>query len=138
MQKVMKEKNALAERLKNAEAARKKFDEELKRYATETVTREELRQSLEDEVRRLTQTVGQTEGEKREKEEQVARCEAYIDGMEAKLQACQVFHLPFIVFTRVTVDYTYPIFNEKLSYSHIFLVNMQCLLILIMVKKFQI
>ena len=76
--------------MKNAEAARKRFDEELKRFATETVTREEIRQSLEDEVRRLTQTVGQTEGEKREKEEQVARCEAYIDGMESKLQACQV------------------------------------------------
>lgn len=90
-QRVMKEKNALAERLKSAEAARKRFDEELKRFATENVTREEIRQSLEDEVRRLTQTVGQTEGEKREKEEQVARCEAYIDGMESKLQACQVF-----------------------------------------------
>ena len=94
-QKVVKEKNALAERLKSAEAARKRFDEELKRYATENVTREEIRQSLEDEVRRLTQTVGQTEGEKREKEEQVARCEAYIDGMESKLQACQV---PFSSF----------------------------------------
>ncbi|KAG1363216.1 Ubiquitin carboxyl-terminal hydrolase 13 [Cocos nucifera] len=91
LKRVMKEKNALAERLKNAEAARKRFDEELKRYATETVTREEVRQSLEDEVRRLTKTVGQTEGEKREKEEQVARCEAYIDGMEAKLQACQQY-----------------------------------------------
>lgn len=90
VQKVVKEKNALAERLKNAEAARKRFDEELKRFATENVTREEIRQSLEDEVRRLTQTVGQTEGEKREKEEQIARCEAYIDGMESKLQACQV------------------------------------------------
>lgn len=86
----MKEKNALAERLKTAESARKRFDEELKRYATENVTREEVRKSLEDEVRRLTHTVGQTEGEKREKEEQVARCEAYIDGMESKLQACQV------------------------------------------------
>ncbi|XP_057477174.1 uncharacterized protein LOC130764897 [Actinidia eriantha] len=91
LKRVMKEKNALAERLKSAEAARKRFDEELKRYATENVTREEIRQSLEDEVRRLTQTVGQTEGEKREKEEQVARCEAYIDGMEAKLQACQQY-----------------------------------------------
>ena len=89
-QRVMKEKNALTERLKSAEGARKRFDEELKRFATENVTREEIRQSLEDEVRRLTQTVGQTEGEKREKEEQVARCEAYIDGMESKLQACQV------------------------------------------------
>lgn len=87
----MKEKNALAERLKNAEAARKRFDEEQKRYATENVSREELRQSLEDEVRRLTQTVGQTEEEKREKEVQVARCEAYIDGMESKLQTCEVF-----------------------------------------------
>ncbi|XP_060208881.1 uncharacterized protein LOC132636176 [Lycium barbarum] len=89
LKRVMKEKNALAERLKNAEAARKRFDEELKRYATENVTREEIRKSLEDEVRRLTQTVGQTEGEKREKEEQVARCEAFIDGMESKLEACQ-------------------------------------------------
>ncbi|KAL6980216.1 hypothetical protein U1Q18_021859 [Sarracenia purpurea var. burkii] len=91
LKRVVKEKNALAERLKSAEAARKRFDEELKRYATENVTREEIRKSLEDEVRRLTQTVGQTEGEKREKEEQVTRCEAYIDGMEAKLQACQQY-----------------------------------------------
>lgn len=90
MQKVVKEKNAFAERLKSTETARKKIDEESKRYATEAVIREEIRQSLEDEVRRLTGTVGQTEEEKREKEEQVARCEAYIDGMEAKLQACQV------------------------------------------------
>ncbi|KAI4316344.1 hypothetical protein L6164_024332 [Bauhinia variegata] len=91
LKKVVKEKNALAERLKSAEAARKRFDEELKRYATENVTREEIRQSLEDEVRRLTQTVGQTEEEKREKEDQIARCEAYIDGMESKLQACQQY-----------------------------------------------
>ncbi|XP_052209829.1 uncharacterized protein LOC127813105 [Diospyros lotus] len=91
LKRVMKEKNVLAERLKSAEAARKRFDEELKRYATEKMTREESRQSLEEEVRRLTQTVGQTEGEKREKEQQVARCEAYIDGMEAKLQTCQQY-----------------------------------------------
>ncbi|XP_039117979.1 uncharacterized protein LOC120253823 [Dioscorea cayenensis subsp. rotundata] len=91
LKRVLKERNALAERLKNAEVARKRFDEELKRYATETVTREEVRQSLEDEIRRLTQTVGQTEGEKREKEEQVARCEAYIDGLESKLQTCQEY-----------------------------------------------
>lgn len=91
MKRVLKEKSVLTERLKSAEAARKRFDEELKRYATEKVSREEIRLSLEDEVRRLTQTVGQTEGEKREKEEQVARCEAYIDGMESKLQACQQY-----------------------------------------------
>ncbi|KAF7817264.1 ubiquitin carboxyl-terminal hydrolase 7 [Senna tora] len=91
LKKVVKEKNALAERLKSAEAARKRFDEELKRYATENVTREEIRQSLEDEVRRLTQTVGQTEEEKREKEKQVARCEAFIDGMESKLQTCEQY-----------------------------------------------
>ncbi|XP_073389366.1 uncharacterized protein [Physcomitrium patens] len=89
LKRVMKEKNALAERLKGAESARKRFDEDIKRYATESVTREEFRQSLEDEVRRLTQTVGQTEGGLREKEEQVMRCEAYIDGMESKLHACQ-------------------------------------------------
>lgn len=87
---MVKEKNALAERLKNAEAGRKRFDEELKRYATENVTREEMRQSLEDEIRRLRQTVGQTEGEKREKEEQLARCETYINGMETELQNCRV------------------------------------------------
>ncbi|XP_044472461.1 uncharacterized protein LOC123201075 [Mangifera indica] len=91
LKRVMKEKNALAERLKGAEAARKRFDDELKRYATENVTREEICQSLQNEVRRLTQTVGQTEEEKREKEEQVARCEAYIDGMESKLQTCQQY-----------------------------------------------
>lgn len=90
LQRVMKEKNVLAERLKSAEAARKRFDEELKRIATENVSREEVRQSLEDEIRRLRRTVGETEGEKREKEDQIARCEAYIDGMESKLQACQV------------------------------------------------
>lgn len=90
LQRVMKEKNALAERVKSAEAVRKRFDEELKRFATENVSREELRQSLEDEIRRLRRTVGETEGEKREKEDQIARCEAYIDGMESKLQACQV------------------------------------------------
>lgn len=90
LQKVTKEKNTLAERLKNAEGSRKRFDDELKRYAAETQTREEIRKSLENEVRRLTQTVGQTEGEKKEKEEQITRCEAYIDGMESKLQVCQV------------------------------------------------
>lgn len=94
----MKEKNVLAERLKNAEVARKRFDEELKRFATENVTREEIQKSLEDKVRQLTQTVGQTEEEKREKEEQVARCEAYIDGMESKLQACQVLAYPKSLF----------------------------------------
>lgn len=90
LQRITKEKNALAERLRNAEVARKRFDDELKRYATEKLTREEIRQSLEDEVQRLTQTVGQTEGEKREKEEQVARCEAYIDGLQSKLQISEV------------------------------------------------
>eukprot|EP00850_Spirogloea_muscicola_P017601 SM000153S01590 [mRNA] locus=s153:33191:42651:- [translate_table: standard] len=89
LKKVMKEKNVLAERLKGAEGARKRFDEELKRSSAENVTREEVRQSLEAEVQRLTQTVGRTEGGLREKEEQVMRCEAYIDGMEAKLHAHQ-------------------------------------------------
>jgi chromosome segregation ATPase len=91
IQKVGKEKNALTEKLKVTEAARKRFEEELKRYATENVTREELRKSLEDQIRQLTQTVGQTKEEKREKEDQIARCEAYIDGMESKLQACQQY-----------------------------------------------
>lgn len=89
LKRVVKEKNALAERLKSAESARKRFDEELKRFATETVTREEVRQSLENEVKRLRQTVGQTEGGLREKEDQIMRCENYIDGLESKLNACQ-------------------------------------------------
>ena len=101
MQKVTKEKNTLAERLKNAEASRIRFDDELKCYAAETQTREEIRKSLENEVRKLTQTVGQTEGEKKEKEEQISRCEAYIDGMQSKLQVCQVFHLAIFFFTIV-------------------------------------
>ncbi|CAN6273468.1 unnamed protein product [Urochloa humidicola] len=91
LKKVTKEKNTLAEWLKNAEASRKRFDDELKRYAAETQTREEIRKSLENEVRRLTQTIEQTEGEKKEKEEQISRCEAYIDGMQSKLQVCQQY-----------------------------------------------
>ncbi|CAN8284245.1 unnamed protein product [Cochlearia groenlandica] len=91
LKKVAKEKTALSEKLKITEAARKRFEEELKRYATENVTREELRKSLEDEIRRLTQTLGQTKEEKREKEDQISRCEAYIDGMESKLQVCQQY-----------------------------------------------
>ncbi|XP_010474458.1 PREDICTED: uncharacterized protein LOC104753989 [Camelina sativa] len=91
LKKVGKEKSALTEKLKVTEAARKRFEEELKRYATENVTREDLRKSLEDQIRQLTQTVGQTKEEKREKEDQIARCEAYIDGMESKLQAFQQY-----------------------------------------------
>ncbi|KAF8693766.1 hypothetical protein HU200_039189 [Digitaria exilis] len=91
LKKVTKEKSTLAERLKNAEASRKRFEDELKRYSAETQTREEIRKSLENEVRRLTQSVGQAEGEKKEKEEQISRCEAYIDGMQSKLQVCQQY-----------------------------------------------
>ncbi|KAF8677855.1 hypothetical protein HU200_046448 [Digitaria exilis] len=91
LKKVTKEKSTLAERLKNAEASRKRFEDELKRYSAETQTREEIRKSLENEVRRLTQSVGQVEGEKKEKEEQISRCEAYIDGMQSKLQVCQQY-----------------------------------------------
>ncbi|KAL3745450.1 hypothetical protein ACJRO7_014537 [Eucalyptus globulus] len=91
LKKVVKEKNALAERLKSAEAGRKRFDEELKRYATENVTREEIRQSLEDEIRRLRQTVGQTEGEKWKKEERIAKYEERIHGMQARLEAYQEY-----------------------------------------------
>jgi hypothetical protein len=96
------EKNALAERVKNAEASKKRFDDELKRHAAETQTREEIRKSLDAEVRRLKHKVGQTEGEKKEKEDQIARCEAFIDGMESKLQVCQVCSCNF--FYQIT-DY---------------------------------
>jgi predicted nuclease with TOPRIM domain len=67
----MKEKNVLAERLKTAETSRQKFDEEMKRFTSETVGKEELRKSLENEVRRLNSRMGQTETGLREKEEQV-------------------------------------------------------------------
>ncbi|KAK2631444.1 hypothetical protein EUGRSUZ_L02898 [Eucalyptus grandis] len=86
LEKVVKEKDALAERLKIAEAGRKISDEELKRYATENVTGEEIRQSLEDEIRRLRQTVGQTEGEKWKKEERMAEYEERIHDMRAQLE----------------------------------------------------
>ncbi|XP_047329533.1 uncharacterized protein LOC124932866 isoform X2 [Impatiens glandulifera] len=115
LKKVMKEKNTLAERLKSAESARKRFDDELKRYATENVSREEIRQSLEDEVRRLTQTVGQSEGEKREKEEQIARCEAYIDGMESKLQACQQYIHSLDVSLREEMSRNAPLYGAGLE-----------------------
>lgn len=89
-QKVVKEKNALSERLKNAEAGRRRVDEELKRHVMENATREEMRQSLEDEIRRLRQTVGQTEGEKREKDEQIAQFESYFSKVQANYQAYEV------------------------------------------------
>ncbi|KAM0862356.1 hypothetical protein ACQ4PT_045307 [Festuca glaucescens] len=91
LKKVTMEKNTLAERLKIAEASKKRFDDELKRHAAEIQAREEIRKSLDAEVRRLKHKVGQTEGEKKEKEDQIARCEAYIDGMESKLQVCQQY-----------------------------------------------
>lgn len=89
-QKAAKEKTLLSEKLKNAEASRKRIEEEMKRFSIESVTREDARQSLEDEVRSLKQTVVRVQEEKREKEEQVSRCEAYIDIMQPKLQSCQV------------------------------------------------
>lgn len=67
----MKEKNVLAERLKTAETSRQKFDEEMKRVTSETVGKDELRKTLENEVRRLNSRMGQTETGLREKEEQV-------------------------------------------------------------------
>lgn len=91
LKKVTMEKNTLAERLKIAEASKKRFDDELKRHAAEIQAREEIRKSLDAEVRRLKHKVGQTEGEKKEKEDQISRCEAFIDGMESKLQVCQQY-----------------------------------------------
>ncbi|KAF8677820.1 hypothetical protein HU200_046449 [Digitaria exilis] len=95
--------------LKNAEASRKRFEDELKRYSAETQTREEIRKSLENEVRRLTQSVGQVEGEKKEKEEQISRCEAYIDGMQSKLASLPGFHLPVspLIFLQLFGMYLY-------------------------------
>lgn len=64
MQKVMKEKSVLAERLKGAEGGRK-------RLTTEALSREELRVALEVEVQRLTKTKGLADQGLRDKEEQV-------------------------------------------------------------------
>ena len=136
MQKVTKEKNTLAERLKNAEASRIRFDDELKCYAAETQTREEIRKSLENEVRKLTQTVGQTEGEKKEKEEQISRCEAYIDGMQSKLQVCQVFHLAIYFYfstivCSILISTLTIISNALLKYGNyfhrVFFLSQKCL-----------
>ncbi|XP_018726277.2 probable DNA double-strand break repair Rad50 ATPase isoform X2 [Eucalyptus grandis] len=91
LEKVAEEKDPLAERLKSAEAGRKRSDEELKRYEMENVTGEQIRQSLEDEIRRLRQTVGQTEGEKRKKDERIAEYEERIHGMQARLEAYQEY-----------------------------------------------
>jgi hypothetical protein len=63
-------------------------------------------------VRRLTQTVGKTEGEKKEKEEQIARCEAYIDGMESKLQVCQV--IPTLLIFYVSIIAVFSVFSYPL------------------------
>ncbi|KAK2631985.1 probable DNA double-strand break repair Rad50 ATPase [Eucalyptus grandis] len=91
LEKVVKEKDALAVRLKIAAAGRKRSDEEPKRYEMENVTGEEIQQSLEDEIRRLRETVGQTEGEKRKKEEQIAEYKERINDMQARLEAYQEY-----------------------------------------------
>ncbi|RVW27499.1 hypothetical protein CK203_092022 [Vitis vinifera] len=94
VQRAIREKNVLAERLKVAEAMINKFDEELKRYASEAVNREEVQKLLQNEVQWFKQKVEQTELEKMQKEEHIASYEAYITSMEAKLNECQVFISP--------------------------------------------
>ncbi|KAL7168455.1 hypothetical protein ACSBR2_038819 [Camellia fascicularis] len=86
---LVKEKNSLAERLKIAEAARKKSDEILKHYYSDNRILQDNKHSLEDEVRQLKATVGQLEQEKLDKEEKIKQCEMYIGGMEQKLGAWQ-------------------------------------------------
>ncbi|THG04843.1 hypothetical protein TEA_027820 [Camellia sinensis var. sinensis] len=86
---LVKEKNSLAERLKIAEAARKKSDEILKHYYRDNRILQDNKHSLEDEVRQLKATVGQLEQEKLDKEEKIKQCEMYIGGMEEKLGAWQ-------------------------------------------------
>lgn len=106
-QRVVKEKNALAERLKSAEATINRCNEEVKRCASEAVTREEDQKILQNEVQWFKQKVEQTELEKGHKEEQIATCEAYIASMEAKLNECQVFVSPFSFekFSSGFIDY---------------------------------
>lgn len=94
VQRAIREKNVLAERLKVAEAMINKFDEELKRYASEAVNQEEVQKLLQNEVQWFKQKVEQTELEKMQKEEHIASYEAYITSMEAKLNECQVFISP--------------------------------------------
>ncbi|KAF5934919.1 hypothetical protein HYC85_026048 [Camellia sinensis] len=86
---LVKEKNSLAERLKIAEAARKKSDEILKHYYRDNRILQDNKHSFEDEVRQLKATVGQLEQEKLDKEEKIKQCEMYIGGMEEKLGAWQ-------------------------------------------------
>lgn len=80
----------MAERLKKAESAQRRLEEEVKRHATEAGKRREL----ESEVRRLEELVSKAEEMKRDKQKQVTQCEAYVNGLEAKLQAAQVRLLP--------------------------------------------
>ena len=97
VQRVVKEKNALAERLKSAEATINRCNEEVKRYASEAVTREAVQKSLQNEIQWFEQKVEQIELEKGQKQERIASCEAYITSMGAKLNECQVF-IPLFSF----------------------------------------
>ncbi|KAG0473404.1 hypothetical protein HPP92_014759 [Vanilla planifolia] len=90
IRKLSAERRVLQDRLHDAETQlaqlKSRKRDELKRVLKEKNALAERLKGV-----KLLGKVGQTEGEKREKEAQVARCEAYIDGMEAKMQASQQY-----------------------------------------------
>lgn len=93
------EKNALAERLKKAETAQRRLEEEVKRHATEAMRR----QVLLSEVRQLEESVSKAEAEKREKQKQVTQCETFIGSLKGKLEVAHVrpLFLFFVQFRKI-------------------------------------
>jgi hypothetical protein len=108
---VTKEKTALAERLKKAEAAQRRLEEEVKRHAIEAVKF----RKLESDMRQLEVLLSKADVEKREKQKQAAQSEAYIDGLEVKLQAAQV-RLRFIKNLCAEINYYTMFWNEDMTY----------------------
>lgn len=90
MQKVVQEKNVLAERLRTAEAERKRSDIKLRRCSSQIAAQEALQQLLSDEVQKLKHNIGQIKREKQDKEEEAAHCKTYNDELKMELNTCQV------------------------------------------------
>lgn len=93
MQKLLKEKEVLAERLRHAEANLEVSDRKLKKYASKVVIQEEEQQTQLDEIWQLKQKVERIEIVKQDKEEEVAHYRACTYDLEAKLNDCQVCFL---------------------------------------------
>ncbi|OMO81238.1 TRAF-like family protein [Corchorus capsularis] len=90
LKKLCKEKNVLAEKLRNAaEADRKRFDEERRRLTFQVAAQQEAQQSLLDEIQQLKQNLEQVRQEKQEKEDEVARYKTCNDELNMQLNNSQ-------------------------------------------------